>query len=197
MLYVLLPFRILCLHAADDPQRATTTGLVLSGFGLSAFWFSLLAHTLFPGDTSAFLLILALGTAIPMLIGLFIVKPIPLPPTSLNARCETTIEGYVPIPSGDAVVFVGESQVASDSEVDAEVDVDSVPLLSHEQEQSSYQVPVPPSAVKLNLPVNSHHEQSVGDKDELPDVHGKGLWLTPDFYLVFTIMAICGYRYGL
>ncbi|KAG8220377.1 major facilitator superfamily domain-containing protein [Butyriboletus roseoflavus] len=171
--------------------RATTTGLVLSGFGLSAFWFSLLAHTLFPGNISAFLLILALGTAIPMLIGLFIVKPVPLPPTSLNAQDETTIEGYDPIPSGDTVVFMEESQLASDSEVDAEVDVDSVPLLSHEQEQSSYQVPVLPSAVKSNLPVSLHHEISVGDKDGLPDIHGKGLWLTPDFYLIFTIMGIC------
>ncbi|KAH0839347.1 major facilitator superfamily domain-containing protein [Lanmaoa asiatica] len=163
--------------------RATTTGLVMSGFGLSAFWFSLLAHTLFPGDTSAFLLILALGTTIPMLIGLFIIKPVPLPPTS-------SIEDYDPIPSGDAVVFIGESQVALGPEVDAEAHVDSTPLLSHEQEHSSYQVPVPPSTVKLNSPASLHRERSVGDRDGSPDIHGKRLWFTPDFYLVFMIMGI-------
>ncbi|KAH0832921.1 major facilitator superfamily domain-containing protein [Lanmaoa asiatica] len=150
--------------------RATTTGLVLSGFGLSAFWFSLLAHTLFPGDTSAFLLILALGTTIPMLIGLFIVKPVPLPPTSSNGRHETTIDGYEPIPSGEAVVFIRESQVALGPE-DTEV---SVPL----------------STIKSDSPASFHHERRVSDNDRLPDVHGKRLWLTPDFYLVFVIVGI-------
>jgi hypothetical protein len=121
---------------------------VLSGFGLSAFWFSLLAHTLFPGDTSAFLLILALGTAIPMLIGLFVVKPVPLHPTS-----SATIDGYGPIPSGDGVVFLGETLVTLDPEADAEAEadaeeeVDSVPLLPLGQKPSAYQAPVPPSAV--------------------------------------------------
>ncbi|KIJ58792.1 hypothetical protein HYDPIDRAFT_44335 [Hydnomerulius pinastri MD-312] len=62
-----------CIAWTDQDNMfhsATTTGLVLSGFGLSAFWLSMLAHLLIPGDTSAFLLILALGTAIPMLVDL-------------------------------------------------------------------------------------------------------------------------------
>ncbi|EJD34184.1 MFS general substrate transporter [Auricularia subglabra TFB-10046 SS5] len=61
-----------------DTLRATTTGLVLSGFGLSAFLFSAIAHTAFPGDTSSFLLLLALGTSLPMLVGIFFVRPVPL-----------------------------------------------------------------------------------------------------------------------
>ncbi|KAH7106945.1 MFS general substrate transporter [Auriculariales sp. MPI-PUGE-AT-0066] len=55
----------------------TTTALVLSGFGLSAFLFSAIAHTAFPGDTSSFLLLLALGTSLPMLVGIFFVRPVP------------------------------------------------------------------------------------------------------------------------
>ena len=43
-------------------QRATVVGLVISGFGLSAFLFSTIAHVIFPGDTSEFLLVLAVGT---------------------------------------------------------------------------------------------------------------------------------------
>ncbi|KIJ05559.1 hypothetical protein PAXINDRAFT_93298, partial [Paxillus involutus ATCC 200175] len=108
-----------------DSSRATTTGLVFSGFGLSAFWFSTIAHVFFPGDTSAFLLVLALGTAIPMLIGLFTIRPIPLPLPSSGTRQDTTIEGL-----------------------------------------------------------------SRGRGEE-PNIHGKQLWLTPDFYLIVTIMAIC------
>ena len=124
-----------------------------------------------------------------MLIGLFIVKPVPLHPTSSRA----TIEGYDSIPSGDGVIFAGEAQVTLDPEGDceAEAEADSTPLLRHEQEPSSYQVLVPPSAVELNPSVSLHNERSVGDKDGLPDIHGKRLWVTPDFYLIFIIMAIC------
>ncbi|EJU05967.1 MFS general substrate transporter [Dacryopinax primogenitus] len=60
-----------------DKTRASATAIVLSGFGLSAFVFSTLAATLFPGETSAFLLTLALGTSTSMLIGYFTVKPVP------------------------------------------------------------------------------------------------------------------------
>lgn len=63
-----------------DTLRGTATGVVLSGFGLSAFLFSTIAHTAFPGDTSSFLLLLALGTSLPMLIGVFFVRPIPFTP---------------------------------------------------------------------------------------------------------------------
>lgn len=146
---------------------------------------------LFPGDTSAFLLILALGTAIPMLVGLFIIKPVPLHSTSSR----TAVEGYDPIPSGDGIIFVGEGQVAVDPEADAEAETeaeaDFAPLLSHEQGPSSYQVPVPPSSVKLNPPANLHSERNAGEKDGLPDIHGKRLWLTSDFYLIFIVMSIC------
>lgn len=60
-------------------QRAITVGLVMSGFGLSAFFFSSISHMLFPGNTSDFLLVLGLGTAIPMIFGFFFVRIIPLP----------------------------------------------------------------------------------------------------------------------
>jgi hypothetical protein len=51
----------------------------MSGFGLSAFFFSSISHILFPGNTSDFLLVLGLGTAIPMVFGFFFVRIIPLP----------------------------------------------------------------------------------------------------------------------
>lgn len=48
-----------------------------AAFGLSAFFFSTLAHTVFPGNTSGFLLVMAVGTSVPMLIGLATVKIVP------------------------------------------------------------------------------------------------------------------------
>lgn len=53
--------------------------LVMSGFGLSAFFFSSISHMLFPGNTSDFLLVLGLGTSIPMIFGFFFVRRMPLP----------------------------------------------------------------------------------------------------------------------
>ena len=126
-----------------------------------------------------------------MIVGLFIVKPVPVYPSSSRA----SIDGYDPIPTGDGVVFVGEAPVALDLEgdVEGEEEADSVPLVPLDQEPSSYQVPVPPSAVQLtSFSASLHHERCVGDKDGLPDIHGKQLWVTPDFYLVFVIIGICG-----
>ncbi|KAF9067639.1 major facilitator superfamily domain-containing protein [Rhodocollybia butyracea] len=60
-----------------DKVRASTIGLVKSGFGLSAFLFSTIAHIAFPGNTSSFLFLLSLGTSFPMLVGIFLVHPIP------------------------------------------------------------------------------------------------------------------------
>ncbi|KDN51185.1 hypothetical protein RSAG8_00814, partial [Rhizoctonia solani AG-8 WAC10335] len=70
-----------------DRMRATITGMVASGFGLSAFFFSTAAHVLFPGDTgalllvlalgSSFVMLLALGSSFVMLLGFFIVQPVP------------------------------------------------------------------------------------------------------------------------
>jgi Nodulin-like len=43
-------------------HRGTATAFPLSAFGLSAFFFTTLSGFIFPGDTSDFLLLLAIGT---------------------------------------------------------------------------------------------------------------------------------------
>ncbi|KAG6897161.1 hypothetical protein C0992_003667 [Termitomyces sp. T32_za158] len=65
-----------------DKTRASATGLVISGFGLSAFLFSTVSRIHFPGNTSSFLGLLALGTSVPMIFGFVFVRPVPLPPSS-------------------------------------------------------------------------------------------------------------------
>lgn len=92
-------------------QRASTTGLVISGFGLSAFFFSTIAHTVFPGDTSSFLLLLALGTSIPMIVGFFFIRPIPLPQEKLKGAEEEDEEGILTtlLPHPDVIEPSSES----------------------------------------------------------------------------------------
>ncbi len=75
-----------------DHQRGTATSLVLSGYGLSAFFFSSVSHLLFPGNTSAFLTLLAVGTSIPMAIGAIFVRPIPMQESGFQAAAFTASE---------------------------------------------------------------------------------------------------------
>ncbi|WWC87403.1 uncharacterized protein L201_002292 [Kwoniella dendrophila CBS 6074] len=68
----------------SDKTRASATGTVLAGFGLSAFLFSTLGHSLFKGNPEGLLLLLSFGTGLPMLLGSLIIKPIP-PPKSTDS----------------------------------------------------------------------------------------------------------------
>ena len=54
-------------------------GILISGFAFSSFIFSVTAGAFFPGNTSGFLLLLAVGTAIPMVLGWFLIHPCPYP----------------------------------------------------------------------------------------------------------------------
>jgi len=70
-----------------------------------------MARTFFPGDPSALLLLLALTTSMPMLLALFVVRPIPLPSTHQPLKADqyedhdsTSNEAVVPsIRSASAV----------------------------------------------------------------------------------------------
>jgi hypothetical protein len=95
--------------------------MVISGFGLSAFLFSSISHIAFSGNTSSFLRLLAFGTALPMVLGYFLVRPIPLPPVDERDR----EHGH-----GHAVTNVGgaeddEEQRLLDAEGEGEEDRDS------------------------------------------------------------------------
>ncbi|KAG9312377.1 hypothetical protein JVU11DRAFT_6753 [Chiua virens] len=154
--------------------RATAAGLVLSGLGLSAFWLTTLAYALFPGNTSAFLLILALGTAFPTLAGLLIIRSVSLPPATYSAW-DAANEGYEPIP---VVGDVG----ASVSVLDVHVEADPAIPLSNGQEPM----------LELDTPVSRNQNGNVKDNDNdvLQDICRKQLCLDPDFHLLFMIMGI-------
>ncbi|KAI6160923.1 major facilitator superfamily domain-containing protein [Pisolithus thermaeus] len=155
-----------------ESARATTTGLVLSGFGLSAFFFSTIARILFPGDTSALLLLLSLATSIPMLVALFTMRPVPLPQTypapkdDVNGEYEllpSEVEPSTAVPDVDTVSVAGDS---------------CVPLADIQPENG------------LSSTSQMGYNHSHLGPDNLPDVHGKMLWSTPDFYLLCVILSL-------
>lgn len=61
-------------------HRGTATAFPLAAFGLSAFFFSLCGGVFFPGDTGAFLTLLATGTFIMTFVGFFFLKVYPHSP---------------------------------------------------------------------------------------------------------------------
>lgn len=58
-------------------HRGTATAFPLAAFGLSAFLFSVMGSLFFPGDTSAFLMLLAVGTFLMTFIGFFFLRVLP------------------------------------------------------------------------------------------------------------------------
>lgn len=69
-------------------HRGTATAFPLAAFGLSAFFFSLFGGVFFPGDTSAFLAILAVGTFSLTFVGFFFLRVFPHPGYQAVARPE-------------------------------------------------------------------------------------------------------------
>lgn len=168
-----------------DNASATTTGLVLSGFGLSAFTFSTIARTFFPGDTSTFLLVLAIGTAIPMLLGLVFIRPIPLPDPQ-DAH-QSTGNRSTPDESHTPLLASQEPQMYHPPGIPQSDTINSI---------SSYQVPEPPTSLRLTR----SRESALRDpsstpsretrQDAQPNIHGIELFKSSDFWLLFTITIL-------
>ncbi len=78
-------------------HRGTATAFPLAAFGLSAFFFSVCGSLLFPGNTSAFLMTLAVGTFGLTFVGFFFLRV--LPHTSYHA-----------LPGGDGARGISDSQ---------------------------------------------------------------------------------------
>ncbi|WWC67450.1 uncharacterized protein I206_101358 [Kwoniella pini CBS 10737] len=68
----------------SNVTRASASGTVLAGFGLSAFLFSSLGNFFYNSDAGGLLFLLSIGTSIPMLLGSIFIKPIPPIEESIN-----------------------------------------------------------------------------------------------------------------
>ncbi|KAJ7618509.1 major facilitator superfamily domain-containing protein [Roridomyces roridus] len=159
-----------------DKARATTTGIVLSGFGLSAFFFSTIAHILYPGDTSSFLFLLACGTALATLTGFFFVRAIPLAATEIEHTGVTAVAA-----EAEATLF-------------GHVNDSHTPLLNEPADTAQEEYVPDARGIELSPPRSSRQRSlSRSRKAEAfdgPNVYGRALWLNPDFWLLFAILSL-------
>ncbi|KAF8812688.1 MFS general substrate transporter [Phlegmacium glaucopus] len=173
--------------AKTFPERArgSTTGLVISGYGLSPFIFSGIAHLFFAGNTSAFLLLLALGTSLPMILGAFLIRPIPLPVQDssdleegqghlegISSALEPYNSSHTPLLDYDFAEGIHSSNVHRTGHFDESYTLDDVP--SHREDGD----------------VIARSSRGARMLDQKPNIHGRKLWLSGDFWLLFTIFAI-------
>jgi hypothetical protein len=189
---------------------------VVAGYGLSAFLFATIAHTIFPGNTSGFLLVLSIGTALPMLVGLALVNITPytdsitLPSQarhsvdmvperderrhSENWEVDTAVAG----PAGYERLAEGDIE---DERIEATADQ---PLLRHDNRERSRDentdtgIELSPSrrdsAALIHPETRIHHQprsrsRSLLKFHERADIHGWDLLRNSEFWVLFLIMC--------
>ena len=159
---------------------------MISGFGLSAFFFSTIATLFFHGDPSSLLLLLSLGTTIPFLIGFFIVKPVPHDdidsdelPESEDIHAEP-IGGtlYQSVPTEDSgYLAVSAVEGGQQKSVSSSRNNSRTRLYSRDRGASSSGPRYPPRrGATLGIGV---------------DLHGIEMFKTSDFWLLFIPMVFC------
>ena len=205
------------IQCLTSSQRATTVGLVISGFGLSAFLFSTIAHIIFPGNTSEFLVVLAVGTSLPMILGFFFVRPIPLPHTEYARLGEApdALDDEDEFSAASPAVFQRENNShthlldahSSDEEVFLDDEhLDASHGRGHNQEATDYIAPPSRGALALSptrtgesrhrsrgsLSVPRPRPGYGGDKySDAPNIRGKALVSSGNFWLLFVMCSLC------
>ena len=152
-------------------QRGSTTGLVMSGYGLSAFLFSTISHIFFVGSLSPFLLMLSLGASFPMILGFFFVRQVTLPEEEANRDdySETSVSAYEQRNSISSRTPFLDHEHHIDAEDDD--DVHPNPLQNCETSRLNRG-----ASMKLNM---------------LPNVYSRKLFCNRAFWLLFAIHSIC------
>lgn len=142
--------------------------------------FSTIAHAAFPGNTSDFLLVLAIGTALPMALGWFFVRPIPLP--TLNGVND--FENRLPSSPDTSSPWRSYLERGDDSGTrllpDDELDHEENHVRSQKRHARAVSIASCGEVIT----------DALAD-DNLPDISGKELLVTLDFWLLFTIMSLC------
>ena len=88
----------------------------MSGYGLSAFLFSVASRIAAFRNTSSFLQLLAFGTSLPMVLGFCFIRPIPPLPTenTMALGCVGSSEGQMM--DDEQERLLGGDELAEDSE---------------------------------------------------------------------------------
>lgn len=156
--------------------RTSFTALVLSGFGLSAFLFSTIAHAVFPGNTSDFLLVLAVGTSLPMILGWLLIRPIPFP-TPSNTNTENDGRTSRTAPPWQSYLERGD-------------DSDTHLLPDNELDYDESYVQPPRHARPVSIGSCAEGIAVPYPENEVPDISGWQLLMNRDFWLLFIILAL-------
>lgn len=198
-----------------EDRRGLCTALVLSGFGLSAFFYSLLSHSLFPGQTGDYLLLLAFGSSISYLVGLVFIRI--LPPDTISSPSSSRIRAN-PVANNHTLGEQGERRVAvkpgyvrrrTSSEIGGrawsyagqeEDDDEETPIESDADEIGSVgrrgQVPeerqglLQDSNGQESTTRAAREESGKKKKEKVVDVTGWKLVKTLDFLILFLIMTM-------
>ena len=147
----------------------------MSGYGLSAFLFSTISHIFFVGSVSPLLLLLSLGTSIPMILGFFFARPIPLPVEELSREVD--------------------SETSSSAYGQCNSTASRTPLLNHDRhinEQDDEEVQPNPSLRSQTCETSGQtlSRRTAMALDMFPNIYGKTLWCSSDFWLLFGIQSI-------
>ena len=174
----------------------------MSGFGLSAFFFSSISRTLFPGNTSDFLFVLALGTAIPMIFGFFFVRIIPLPSHGTTAIEVGSSNNYQPLAttadSDEHRHYDSRSELLQYQSDVVDEGESREPMLQSDHESSSNSVEPFPSSGFHNRDTPGSKSHPIEEPRGMNVVEGRGvnlyrwtLWTSIDFWILCSIKALC------
>ena len=153
----------------SDKYRATASGMVLAGFGLSAFAFSTIGHLVYSGDAGGLLLLLALGCSAPMLLGSLVIKEI-------SPKIES---GYQRVADGPEIIFDedhDELYHTRSSSIELSRSRSPAPIPRHPGHHS----PAIPKRRVSSVPISA-----------AVDFSPMQLIYNPDFYALFAVLAIC------
>lgn len=150
-----------------------------------------------------------MGTAFPMIMGFFLIRPIPLPPSKERLHADIEDPRDAAISSGLAHddnshtrLLGGDSDdnLNSDGEVDDQgsyyaqhttaADAGAVlPPYASRSEEDDRTLELSPSRHQHGRSL-SLSQGAVESLDGLPNVYGKRLWKSGDFWLLFSILSI-------
>ncbi|KAK3691873.1 hypothetical protein LTR37_018366 [Vermiconidia calcicola] len=159
-------------------HRGTATGLPLSAFGLSAFFWTTLSSFVFPDDTSSYLLLLALGASGLVFLGMLFLRTVP-PGSAYEALASDERPGLVRKDSNRMQSASAHSRHSSKASTGSE--------LGNAEERSSL-VSSDGSAPGDIEDAKAHAVHHRG-----PDITGWILLKTPDFWKLFVMLGLlCG-----
>jgi hypothetical protein len=170
-----------------DQTRASATGTVLAGFGLSAFLFSTVGHIMYKGDAGGLLFLLSIGTGLPMIVGSFIIRPVP--PSSKVAE-------YDPVPSGPGIIIEVDPRSSIESYHPSHSRSNSLELIRSRSPFSSarHRLSSEAASVPTFQPTHVRHSSCASSIPPSAISYSPlDLLRIPDFYILFVILALlCG-----